>query len=408
MKFESVFSRSSAAGLLAQRERGLTLVEVMVALAVGLFIALAVGVITVNMGRQFRITGSTTVADVNALVALSLINNAGRSAGAGLYNNGKPLCSRINAWRNGAVVYNNDVFLPVSIVDGGSAGASDTVVFTQGQGVGTLSSLPVVVDMVDANGSIVVSGGGAIDNGDYALVGAPGNAAPCTLFQVTAAPATAPSCDGNASSCLTLQRTGAAAGVNPVSTTTAFGANAQRYGFNITGVAGPAVVTRLGRDFRQTAFSVLCNSLVTYNDFTDTPACTSETAFSGGANALVSDVVLLQAQYGISANASSDVVTGWVDASGTWTNPGTGDAARIRAVRLVMVTRAKEADVEQVSDPCTNGGAVVNTGPCGFDDASAPVINVSAIPVIAGKTWRNYRYRTYQAVIPLRSVIWSR
>jgi type IV pilus assembly protein PilW len=72
------------------------------------------------------------------------------------------------------------------------------------------------------------------------------------------------------------------------------------------------------------------------------------------------------------------------------------------------VTRSKEPDTQLVTAAsCTNGGAVVNTGPCSFDDAQAPVIDLSGIAVPSGKSWRNFRYRAHQAVIPLRNVIWS-
>ena len=50
---------------------------------------------------------------------------------------------------------------------------------------------------------------------------------------------------------------------------------------------------------------------------------------------------------------------------------------------------------------------MVNTGPCTFEDAQAPVIDLSATSVPAGRSWRNYRYRVQQAVVPLRNVIWS-
>jgi type IV pilus assembly protein PilW len=392
--------------------RGLTIVELMVAMAVGLFIALAISLLTVSMGRQFRVTGANTSADVNAQLALSMIDQAGRSAGAGLYNNGQPLCTTLNAWRNGATISNGALFLPARITDGGAAGSSDTIVFSQGSASGGLSSMPVVDGMATVSDPVKVSGGGLINDGDYALVGVPGSpSVPCTLMQVTAAPTTTTACGGNASECMTLQRTGASTGVNP--STNPF-TTAARYGFtNGGGISGPAVVNRLGNTFLQTAFGVLCESLVTYNAFTSAaPACTSATAFSGGANALVSDVVLVHAQYGVTdgsvvAGVASDVVTSWVDATGSWAAPSATNAARIRAVRVALVTRSKEADPQDVSSACTNGGGVVNTGPCGFDDASAPVVDVSGLSVPAGRTWRNYRYRVHQAIIPLRSVIWS-
>jgi type IV pilus assembly protein PilW len=409
----NVRTNVSSRGLGTRRAaRGLTIVELMVAMAVGLFIALAITLLTVSMGRQFRVTGANTSADVNAQLALSMIDQAGRSAGAGLYNNRQPLCTTLNAWRDGVTISNGAVFLPARITDGGTDGTSDKIVFSQGSASGGLSSMPMVDAMATVSDSVKVSAGGLINNGDYALIGVPGSTTvPCTLMQVTAAPTTGTACGGNAIQCRTLQRVGASTGANP--TTNPF-TSAARYGFiNGGSVNGPAVVNRLGSTFLQTAFGVLCESLVTYNAFTSTaPACTSAASFSGGANALVSDVALVHAQYGITdgsvaAGVATDVVSSWVNASGSWASPSAADAAKIRAIRVVLVTRSKEADSTDVSSACTNTAGVVNTGPCGFDDASAPVIDVSGLPVPSGRTWRNYRYRTHQAVIPLRSVIWS-
>jgi type IV pilus assembly protein PilW len=391
------------------RQRGLTMPELMVAMAIGLVLALTVVLSTLSMGRQFRIVGANSAADTNAQIALSMMDDAGRSAGAGLYNDGKPLCPTINMWRNGTTLANGTVFMPARITDGGNNQTSDTIVFTGLRAAGALASLPVLDAMADANASIVVSAGGGMNSGDIALVGVPGDSAvPCTMFQVTATPTTGSSCGGNAAQCMTLQRTGGSTGYNPTSASTAF-ATAPRYGYAAASpVVGPAVVQRIGTEVRQEGFRVLCGSLVQYNAFSDTPACTGAVAFSGGANALVSDVVLLHAQYGVSTTASSDVVTSWVNATGTWANPTAADAGRIKAVRVVAVVRSREPDNELVTAvSCTNTASVVNTGPCSFDDASAPVVDLSAVSVPSGRSWRNYRYRVHQAVIPLRSVIWS-
>jgi type IV pilus assembly protein PilW len=129
---------------------------------------------------------------------------------------------------------------------------------------------------------------------------------------------------------------------------------------------------------------------------------------SGGANALVPDIVLMKAQYGVSASASSDVVNAWVEASGNWANPGASDIGRIKAVRVVIVARSKEhGNGEVTAASCTNGSGIVNTGPCTFDDAQAPVIDLSGVSVPSGASWRQFRYRVHQAVIPLRNVIWG-
>ena len=387
--------------------RGFTLVEMMVAMTIGLVLALAVSLTMLSMGHQFRVVGATSAAQVNAQLALSLINESGRSAGVGLFNNGQPLCQSFNAWRSGVIVSNGAPLMPARIIDGGSNTASDRVVFTASNATGPLSGSPVLDAMVTADADIVVTDSASLVANDLAIVGVPGAAGvPCLLFQVSAAPAVSVACGGNASQCKTI--THAAGGsYNPPAGTFAL---EPRYGFATAGGAnGPAVVQRFGGEFTQDAYAVMCDTLVQYNAFGNVPTCaTGPLSFGGGANALVTDIVLLHAQYGISSGAASDIVTAWVDASAGWANPSATEAGRIKAVRVVLVSRSKEPAPELVTAAtCTNAAGIVNAGPCSFDDAQAPVIDLSATTVAAGQSWRNYRYRVQQAVIPLRNVIWG-
>ncbi len=390
---------------------GFTLVELMVALTIGLVLALAISLSMLTMGRQFRVVGSTSAAQVNAQLALSLIDSAGRTAGAGLFSNGQPVCMSFNAAYGGTVKSNGAPLLPARVTDGGSATASDRLIFSASSAIGPLSGMPVLDAMASSAADIVVTDGGRIALNDLAIVGVPGSATvPCTLFQVTSAPSSGVSCGGNASQCKTLVRA-TGGNYNPSAGTFT---NEPRYGFaDASPVFGPAVVMGLGTTFRQQAFAVMCETLVEYNAFIDNPACTTGPLnFSGGANALVTDIVLLHAQYGISATANSDVVTNWVDAKTVggvdWANPTAANVGRIKALRVVIISRSKEVASEDVTPAsCTNTGGVVNVGPCTFNDAEAPVIDLSATSTPSGSNWRRYRYRVQQAVIPLRNVIWS-
>lgn len=395
-----------------RRTRGFSLIELMVASTIGLIVTLAVTASVMTMGRQFSVVASNVAAQGSAQIALSLLDAAGRSAGAGFYSNGQLVCPTWNAWNGSAIVSNGAALMSARIVSGGSNAASDTVVFTGSAAAGALSTLPVMANTV-AGAVISVSNAGGLALGDLALIGVPGSAQPCTLFQVTAAPAlSAGACGGNATSCNDLTRA-VNTSFNPPNGTFA---NNPTFGFATGGSTfGPAAVSRVGSlaiGFRQDAFGVQCNALVRFNAFVNgtVPACTvNPLSFGAGVDAIATDVVQMHAQYGISNAASSDVVTTWVAATGaTWGGtPTVANAARIKAIRVVLVTRSKEADGAQISSACTNAGAVVNTGPCSFQDVDAPVIDLSATTVIAGKTWRNYRYRVHQAVIPLRNVIWS-
>ncbi|MEZ7910520.1 MAG: PilW family protein [Propionivibrio sp.] len=136
---------------------------------------------------------------------------------------------------------------------------------------------------------------------------------------------------------------------------------------------------------------------------------------------LASDVVALQAQYGISATPSSQEVALWVNPSGaTWgsaaLNPAVVTASaidnrlRIKAVRIAIVARSGMRDGGEVTTPCAenNAPAGSNFGPCAWTDDSAanpaPAIDLRSTP---GDTeWQHYRYRVYQTVIPMRNILW--
>lgn len=394
------------------RSRGASLVELMVAMTIGLIVALIVVATVTGVGANLRTVSASSAAQVSVQVSLGLIDEAGRSAGAGFYSNGKLVCPLINAWNDGATRINGAPLMPVRITDGGAATASDTLIFTAGGATAMLSSMPVLVSMAAPADDITVNNAGLIAAGDLAVVGAPDSGSPCTLIQVTSAPVASAACGGNATSCKVLPRAAdAATGFNPPDPAAAF-ASPTRYGYtNAAPVVGPATVNRIGLAFRQAAFTVQCDSLVTYNAFTVAPgACTqSPLAFGAGVDALASDIVQMHAQYGVSVDAATDVVDAWVDATGAdWANPTPAAVERIKAVRVVIVARSKEAaPTEVTAATCTNDAGVANNGPCSFQDAEAPVIDLSATNVPAGRTWRNYRYRAHRAIVPLRNVLWS-
>ena len=169
---------------------------------------------------------------------------------------------------------------------------------------------------------------------------------------------------------------------------------------------GPAVISRLG-SFNHDTYEVLCNSLVSHSAQTAASCTTSPMAFTS-ATPLVRNIVMLQAQYGITNSANSDTVTGWVDATGpTWSTPSAADIPRIKAIRIAVISRSIEPARTNVTTACTNISDVANTGPCTFQDADSPVVNLSSISMPSGKTWQNYRYRVYTSIIPLRNVLWS-
>lgn len=110
---------------------------------------------------------------------------------------------------------------------------------------------------------------------------------------------------------------------------------------------------------------------------------------------LVDDIVDLQAQYGVSATASSTDVTQWVDATGgTWTTPSATDRKRIKAVRFAVVARTSVSETGNVSP------ATIKLWP----DSGSGQTTIGPIFTVPD---RRYRYKVFQTVVPLRNLLWA-
>lgn len=118
---------------------------------------------------------------------------------------------------------------------------------------------------------------------------------------------------------------------------------------------------------------------------------------------VISEIVSLQAQYGVAATANSEIVSQWVNATGgTWAAPTVANRNRIKAVRVAIVARNNLLEKTQVTVPCSSLTAANPTGLCAWPGTAAspaPQIN------LANADWQNYRYRVYEVMIPLRNVL---
>lgn len=121
----------------------------------------------------------------------------------------------------------------------------------------------------------------------------------------------------------------------------------------------------------------------------------------------ISDIVNMQAQYGVSATANSNQITQWVEPTGaTWGTPTVADRNRIKAIRVAIVARNGNMEKTAVTTACSSTTATAPTGLCawvGTSTSPAPVIDLSA-----NANWANYRYKVFETIIPLRNMIWSK
>jgi type IV pilus assembly protein PilW len=126
---------------------------------------------------------------------------------------------------------------------------------------------------------------------------------------------------------------------------------------------------------------------------------------------VASDVVTLKAQYGIDLSGNGQIEEGeWTD-----TAAATTDWTQLRAVRFALLVRSRHFErpsgdagapvpVTPVAPAWARGGqSFVLKNLDGTTDSGSSALTGAA----AANNWRNYRYRVYEAVVPLRNMIWG-
>ena len=369
----------------ALKQKGFTLVEIMVGLIIGLLVTLVV----VNVFRVFEAQKRTTTgnsdAQTNGAIALFNIQRETQIAGFALPVYGSEF-SPFNCPINTTVDHDNNPaaasppigLSPIVITDANGANASDTIAIRYGDSmkggiaVDMLAGTAANVAQVDTNIGCSLN--------DVVLVVRQTTPLTCSMTRVGLPPAS-----------LT------AAGVSPV-----------RVALNsTTNVAVGNALACLGV-WNEVQYAVTANQLTRTGDVT---GVAPNRVPSTVAVPMVADIVAMQAQYGVSASANSNQVTQWVNATGAWANTATtpvlADRNRIKAIRVAVVARNGLLETANVTNACSSLTAAQPTGLCAWDGAevgsAAPAIDLSA-----DANWRRYRYRVYESVIPVRNIIWSR
>ncbi len=351
-------------------QTGFSLAEILVGLVIGLLATLVImQVFSVFEGQKRTTTGSAD-AQTNGSIALYTIDRELKMAGYGLLpaTNSPLNCSTLTTGTPADLS-------PVVITDGGAgAGASDTITIHYGSSDSGGGSSPITaVGLLGAN-DVTINDNMACHVGDVALI-INGNV--CTMTNV------------NGPTDIAVVPV-ASTPPNITSVTLASTANA---------IVG-ANVSCLG-SWVTTVFRVNPN----YDPAS--AAINSQAYLERSGDPSVSDIVNIQAQYGISAVASSNQVTNWVDAAGaTWAAPSVPDRNRIKAIHIAVVARNGLLEKGNVTGPCTTVKGTVNNGPCAWDDSNfdaAPAIDLSNDP-----NWQRYRYRVFETIIPLRNMIWAK
>lgn len=362
------------------RSRGLSLVELLVASAIGIIASLAIFQVFAVFEGQKRTTTSGGEAQTNGTLALHSVEREVRLSGYGFNAIDLVGCTAQGWDQTAGAALTPWTLAPIVISQGaggglGIAGAPDTITVMFGNGDQLPAPVTLGVNSLGvADDFFKIFNPFGIRAGDVVMLGEAGK--PCTLAQVNQVPpATGDSTRFNVQPGQYLNASGA-----PVNT---------RY--NNPGGLGTAYTTNgkvlnLGEGPTIKTFSVQNSQLV------------SQALGAATATPLYDSIVQLQAQYG-KDTTNDGVVDVFEDASPTTT----AEWASVLAVRIALVARSSLYEKDQVSPASIR---------LWEDCLSTTVPPCPLPPYTTGPVWtltadeRHYRYKVFQTVIPLRNMIW--
>jgi len=349
-------------------ERGLSLVELLVAMAIGLIGSIIIfQVFNASEGVR-RTTSAGGDAQQTGAIALYALEHDIRQAGMGFSDPTFVGCT-VNAYDNkpGPRTYSFPL-VPVSITAGGTTKDADTIAVLYGSKQIVVNGVALSKDYSSPNMSapVNISNPWQFQAGDLIILraGAPNTANPCFLFEVTTV---APNND--------INHAPGGARFNPPG------------GFSGTGLVYPlsSVVYNLGNYLPGNAipvfntYSLSGNTLQYVSGFSDAPTTAVQVA---------DNIVHMHARYVL--NNGTFVVPPAVPA---WAN--------LAAVNIAVVARSR------LPEKPSGGSTTCNTTsalppPAG----NLPTWSGGNFDLSADPNWQCYRYRVFETTVPIRNWIW--
>jgi type IV pilus assembly protein PilW len=334
-----------------QHARGVTLIELLVALVVASLVSLAAVSVAAWFNASQRQAVSASATSVELASTLSAIKAEIGSTALGFVVGGVSRCPRWNLAEGGATLADEAPFLPFSVTRDPNSRFDrlDVVLVSEPR-----AAAPVRLAAATSASATSVSLRGwlPVRVGEQILI-APEDVGPaCTVRRVTAVQ---PALPGGTPYTLELEAA-------------AFGAP--------LGYLPSDRVSVLGRvDRRSYAVNEFAQLVLTSSQL-PAPAV------------LLEHVMAWRVQYGVAAAGSGSIE--WMEPDGAWGALDPGSAARVRALRLGLLARSPQRD--KACDATT----------------ALPRLFGAAVDVAAADpSWRCWRYRQAEVVVPLRNVAWG-
>lgn len=387
---------------LMHKNRGLSLIELMVGVVIGMIAIIIIMQVAITFEGQKRTTVGTAGAMDEGAVGLFTLRKEIQSAGYGMADPDILAClvqaheARFDNLAT-AADFSFSIF-PVLITQG-VAGAPDsiTVNYSSSPMLATAASL-IQNFPGDETTNLKLNNRYGFNAGDVVILANPTVLAPsppspagtrqCSMYQVTALPAAAGETDE--------VKHELAQYVNSAGATVPSRFN-KSGGLGIAYPANTTKIFNLGGNPVSSVFSIVNNQLVFQDQLTGAPTPL----------VLLDNVISFQAQYGFDTRPGaqtnlqvtqfSDTV---IDADGSGVAGNSDDWMRLGAVRVAIVVRNKYPERPDAT-----------TGLCNTT-TNVPAWTWGSIPeAVLDPTdtdeWKCYRYKVFESVIPLRNMFWK-
>lgn len=395
------------ASTFARASRGFSMVELMVAMAIGLIgVVIIFQVFETSEGVR-RSTVSGGDAQQNGAIALYTMEHDLRNGGMGLNDTAYAGCNVVGSdsarsTPNFPTAGNTMVLAPVQITPGADALTPDKISVFYGSQNQIANATTLVANMTSPTSPLVVQTRFGYRPGDLLLLNQPGSGLNCVFMEVTGLPGT-PSNEVDHDTATYTLTSGAsvASRFNP-----AGGMGVTYGGVNTSNVTRVYNLGNLHDDLNfPTSQNVTVPVYNTYAIANNTLTVQNAFVVSGGVpavNSVADNIVHMRADYGLDdgalgGTANDGIVDEYVsDVSGIPNWPQV-----VVAVRVAIVARSSFPE-----KPSGGAGA-----PCDTTTAaptwSGNTGGTRAFDLSSNSEWKCYRYRVFETTVPLRNWLWK-
>jgi len=394
------------------KARGFGLVELMVAVAIGTIVMLVVYQLFTAAEATRRTSVAGSDAQMNAAIAVNVLQDEVRNAGYGLFGigsaNARLLGCNVSAYSATTGNFFSFQLAPVSIVQGAD---------NNGNGVGQLSDTITVVysDLAYPSVPSLLLASMTASTNDIQVADRFG-IAPGNLFIVSESVATTtppqplPAAPSPPIFCALGEATGTPGGVGQLATVQHNPGQYRSNGvwvnvqYNGPSGIGASAANPTGVQFstNATVYNFGFNPSVVTFSLNNNQLMTNNLLSTAGPQVLVGNVVQLQALYGVGIDTDGD---GLADQLTGWQTVAPANLGLVMAVRFAVLTQSSQVEKPNQTTGLCNATPVTSPELTYFNDLNGGAgyqFNVANIV-----NWQCYRYKKFEAVVPLRNLIWN-